>query len=62
MWHLDSKSNNESGCVSDTCDGSALSIEMRMQQCVCFTFPEGEEDVSVHFGRNRFKSQPCHIV
>jgi len=40
---------------------SARCIEMRTQQCahVCITSGEWVEDVSLHSGRNRFKSHPC---
>lgn len=40
---------------------SALCMEMRTQQCACVCITSGVwvEDVSLHFGRNRFKSQPC---
>lgn len=40
---------------------SALRIETRTQRCACLCITSGAwaEDVSLHFGRNRFKSQPC---
>ena len=40
---------------------SALCVEMRTQQCayVCITSGVWVEDISLHFDRNRFKSQPC---